>query len=364
MIDATQRVGPLAVASAILTILMIMGLRPLARIVGLVDRPGGRKQHVAPTPVIGGIAIALAVGVLIAWVFGVDIQGSFPLGLAIGAVILLIIGVADDLFDLKWYYRFSAQALAALCLIYFDGTKMEFIGPVFGLDPLALGGLSPAFTVVATIGVINALNMADGVDGLAAMLVACCLVMMVAAAAYSGNLILAVVLVIILASVAGFLTFNMRTPWRAKASVFLGNSGSEFLGLIIAWATFKLTQNEAHPVSPILAPFLIALPLIDCIALIVRRGMNGKSPFVADRTHIHHLLLEAGFSVTGTVATLATISILLGATAALTLKSDLPQLMLVVAFVLMTLSYLAFTLDWAQAVRLVRSLRERTSRLS
>lgn len=361
-IETALWAGPLAVASATLTVLLIAGLIPFSRRLGLVDRPGGRKQHVAPTPVVGGIAIALAVGGSIAWFYTVDAQNGFPFGLALGAAILLLVGVADDLLDLAWYYRLSGQALAAVCLIYVDGTKLELIGPVFGLAPLVLGEFSPLITVLATIGVINALNMADGIDGLAGMLVSCALTMLAAAAVYSGNMVLAAILVIILASVASFLFFNMRSPWRARASTFLGNSGSEFLGLIIAWATFRLTQNYAHPVSPILAPFFIAPPVIDCLTLLARRVVYGKSPFSADRTHMHHLLIEAGFSVSGAVTALALLSLGIGGAAAIALRGDLPQPMMLLVFVFMLVSYFAFTLDWPRAVRLVRRFREGSPR--
>ena len=280
------------------------------------------------------------------------------MGLALGSAILLLIGVLDDLFDLAWYYRLSCQALAAICLIYIDGTKLELIGPVFGLGPLSLGAYSPVVTVLATIGVINALNMADGIDGLAGMLVTCALGMLAAASIYSGNVMLASVLAIIMASVVSFLLFNMRSPWRRRASTFLGNSGSEFLGLLIVWATFKLTQNHAHPVSPILAPFLIAPPIIDCLTLMARRVINRKSPFSADRTHMHHLLLDAGFSVSGAVTILAVASLSIGGAAAIGLRADLPQPILLVIFIMMFLAYLTFTLDWPRAVRMVSNLRE------
>lgn len=359
ILDAVHWVCPLAAASAAFTILLITGLIPFSRKLGLVDHPGGRKHHGTPTPVIGGIAIALGVGGSIAWYYAVDMHSSFPFGLALGAVLLLFIGVLDDLLDLAWYYRLSGQALAAICLVWIDGTKLELIGPVFGLAPLTLGEFSPVITVLATIGVINALNMADGIDGLAGMLVTCALGMLAAASIYAGNMTLASVLVIIMASVAGFLLFNMRSPWRARASTFLGNSGSEFLGLLIVWATFKLTQNYAHPVSPILAPFLIAPPIIDCLTLLARRVVNGKSPFSADRTHMHHLLMEAGFTVSGAVTVMAVASLTIGGAAAIALRGDVPQPILLIIFIMMFLAYLTFTLDWPRAVRVVSRLRER-----
>jgi UDP-GlcNAc:undecaprenyl-phosphate GlcNAc-1-phosphate transferase len=137
---------------------------------------------------------------------------------------------------------------------------------------------------------------------------------------------------VITGAVVAYLAFNLRLPWRKRARIFLGNSGSAYLGLIIAWAVFRLTQNPVYPVTPILAPFLIAPPLIDCLVLIVRRLLHKRSPFHADRTHAHHLMLDGGFSVTGVVITLCVLSLSLGLGVALALRADVPQPVLLAVF--------------------------------
>jgi UDP-GlcNAc:undecaprenyl-phosphate GlcNAc-1-phosphate transferase len=346
--------APVGIAGAFVAVaLLIYFLDPVARRFGLVDKPGGRKDHHAPTPVTGGLAIAIGTivpGLLIA-------QVDPPLiGLGVAALILITVGVFDDLYDIRWYYRILAQVLAALCIVYIGGVNVEYIGPAFGLSRGALGDLAVPFTVLATIGLINALNMLDGIDGLAGAMAFCALVMLTVAAMYAGNQELTNGLAVMAGAVAAFLAFNMRTPWRRSAKVFLGNSGSAYLGLVMAWAVFRLTQNPGHPVSPVLAPFLIAPPVIDCLVLLARRIMHRKSPFAADRTHIHHLMLDGGFTVTGVVLTLSAVSLALGLGAGLALKADVPQPLFIVTYLAMTAGYFAWSANPDRASAGLRKL--------
>lgn len=340
-----------AAFSAVTAIIFL--LSPFAARLGLVDKPGGRKDHAAPTPVTGGLAIA--VGTILP---ALVLTPATPpvIGLGIAAVILVVIGVLDDIYDIPWPIRVLAQTGAALAIVLVGDVRVANIGPVFGLGPLDLGYLSIPFTLLATVGLINALNMADGIDGLAGSLCVCALIMLVAASLYAGNADLAHGLTVITGAVVAYLAFNLRLPWRKRARIFLGNSGSAYLGLIIAWAVFRLTQNPVYPVTPVLAPFLIAPPLIDCLVLIVRRVLHKRSPFHADRTHAHHLMLDGGFSVTGVVVTLCGVSLALGLGVALALRADVPQPVLLALFGLLTVGYFLFTRHPERAIAAYRKL--------
>jgi UDP-GlcNAc:undecaprenyl-phosphate GlcNAc-1-phosphate transferase len=339
-----------------LTSLFVYLFNPLARRFRLLDHPGGRKDHADPTPVTGGLAIAAGT-IVPALLVGAP---SLPLiGLAVAAVILLTVGVLDDLHDIRWYYRLLAQLAAALAIIFIGHVQVESVGPVFGLHRTQLGELAVPFTVLATIGLINALNMCDGIDGLAGAMAFFALVMLTAAAAYAGNIELTHGLCVMAGAVAAFLSFNMRTPWRSRARIFLGNSGSAYLGLVIAWAAFRLTQNWGHPVSPVLAPFLIAPPVIDCLVLMLRRIMHRRSPFSADRHHMHHLMLDGGMSVTSVVAALSVISLGLGLGAAIALKVKVPQPYFLLTYLLMGGAYFVWSSRPASVVRSVNWLVRR-----
>lgn len=318
-----------AAAAFILTVLLILSLIRMAPRLGLIDKPGGRKVHAAPTPAIGGLAIALGCIPVAIYVF----PPGRPLeALALASVLLLITGILDDLYDLRWQYRILAHVAAALVLVYFGGVRVDSIGTALGIDGHTLGILSAPFTVLATTGLINAVNMADGIDGLAGSIAMATLAMLTAAALYAKNSGLATGLVLLMGSVAAFLIFNLRTPWNPRARTFLGNAGSEFLGLLIAWACFRLTQTPAHPVTPVLAPFLISAPVIDCLALMAHRIRNGRSPFSADRNHLHHLLIDAGFSINGVIMVVVAESLLIGLLAACALLRHVSQPLFVVSF--------------------------------
>lgn len=330
------------------TILLVVSLRPIARAVGWVDHPGGRKNHEGSVPMIGGLAIVL--GALPAAIFTFELT-PHVLGFGLAALIVVITGVIDDIVDLRWPYRLLAQAGAALVLVYVGDVRIERIGPLFGSYNEDLGLLSVPLTVIATVGIINALNMVDGVDGLAGSMAVCALIMLTAAAVYSGNVRLSHGLVLLLGSIIAFLAFNLRTPWRARAGVFLGDAGAEFLGLAIAWACFRLTQNDYHPVSPALAPFLVAPPVIDCLAVMVRRMGKGKSPFAADRNHLHHMMLDAGLSTSAVIILLSAASLTIGLCGALTLLAHVPIYWMVAGFVALTLAYYAASSDRARCIR-------------
>lgn len=316
-------------AAFVLTLLFSLSLIRLAPRLGLIDRPGGRKAHAAPTPAIGGLAIALGCIPVAIYVF----PPGRPLeSLAVASVILLTTGILDDLYNLRWHYRIFAHVAAALVLVYFGGVRVDSIGRALGVDGHTLGILSAPFTVLATTGLINAVNMADGLDGLAGSIAMATLAMLTAAALYAENSGLATGLILVMGSVAAFLVFNLRTPWNPKARTFLGNAGSEFLGLLIAWACFRLTQTPAHPVTPVLAPFLISVPVIDCLALMAHRIRSGRSPFSADRNHLHHLMIDAGFSISGVIFVVVAESLAIGLLAAFALLRHISQPLFVLCF--------------------------------
>lgn len=338
-----------AAIAAVVTAVILWVSVPMAQRLGWVDRPGGRKDHPVATPTTGGLAIAA--GVAVAAMLLSSWSPAFA-SLLVAAALLAVVGMVDDAYDVRWYWRIMAQVIAALILIYGGDVKVEYVGQIFSSEPLQLGMWAIPFTVLGTVGVINAINMCDGVDGLAGLLCGTTLAMLAAAALYAGNWPLLQVLVPVTFAIAAFLMFNMRSPWIPHAKIFLGNSGSAVLGLVIAWATFRLTQNAAHPVSPVLAPWLLAPPLIDCLVLAARRMKAGRSPFHADRGHMHHLLLDRGLSPTQVAVLLASVSCVLGLLAALVLRTNAgTETHLGIGFALLTLGYFWLTTQRSKTAR-------------
>ena len=338
-----------------LTTVALLLLQPVAARLNLLDHPNdGRKDHAHPTPVTGGIAIL--VGCLVGF-FGMQVGTASVQAFTAAALLLVVVGVYDDIHDLRWYWRILAQAVAALIIIYWGGVRVEQLGPLFGLGETSLGVLSVPFTIFATVGLINAMNMIDGADGLAGMLGLAALVMLSVAALYAGNAGLASRLSILCGALAAFLAWNVRLPWRPRAKVFLGNAGSAMLGLVIAWAAFRLTQNPGHPVNPVLALWLLPIPVMDCLVLIVRRLQEGRSPFSAGRDHIHHFMQDAGFGPTRGAVVLAAFSLVCGLLAALAMRLDVPNPVLLAAFLVLCAGWYRLTRTPERAVAFFRRLR-------
>ena len=343
-----------AVAAFVLAALLPWWLEPAARRLDLMDYPKGRKDHERPTPVTGGLAMAIA-SVLAYWA-APNLTPSIQ-AFCIAAVLLVAVGLWDDKHDLRWYWRVLAQVLAALVVIFWGGVRVEQLGPLFGLGQTSLGFLSVPFTVFAMVGIINAMNMIDGADGLAGMLGLAALAMLCAASVYAGNLVLAERVAVLCGALAGFLVWNLRFPWRPRARVFMGNAGSGFLGLVIAWVAFRLTQNDGHPVNPVLALWLLPIPVMDTLVLIVRRLQEGRSPFAAGRDHIHHMMQDAGFGPTRAAFWLTVFSLACGLVVGQAMRLDVPNPLLLAAYIALCVGWYVLTRDRARAVAFFRRLR-------
>lgn len=344
--------------SAVVTLLAMVVLQPVALRVGWMDHPRGRKDHGVATPVCGGLGIFAGIAVSTGFLLR---HQPIPTAYLVGAGLLLAVGLLDDLQDLRWWYRVLAQIVAGLVMVYLGdgGPRVEHIPGFFTGQPLALGAFSAPFTVFATVGLINAVNMCDGVDGLAGSQVLLALCAVAALGWDAGNEILASRALIVVSAITVFMFFNMRFPWQSRARLFLGNGGSAMLGYTLAWFLYRLTQNPAYPVNPVVAPWLIAIPLIDCLALMTRRASKGHSPFHADRDHLHHLLLDAGFAADRVTLLLFAASLGIALLAILALAAQAPPLVMVWVFVVMTLAYAAFSMRRERAVSTFAMLRSR-----
>lgn len=342
--QAWQRI---ALSFALCAVLIPLAL-PLARRYGLVDHPGGRKDHGCAMPVVGGLVIYFVV--VAGFLVFEENHGLRSWSFIAGAGLLVLVGQLDDYYDLRWTWRIGAQSIAALLMALAGGVMATNLQDVFGFAGANIGLLAVPFTVFIVVGVINALNMADGVDGLAGSLSVVALVLFAAFGLYAGNVILVERMLAVAAAVLGFLVWNARFPWQSRARLFLGNGGSMLLGFTIAYASVRLSQGVEHPVSPVLGPWALSLPLIDCVSLMIRRWRQGRSPFAADRHHMHHMLLDAGFRASAVVAIIAGGSLLLGIAAAVAVKLGVYRPLLVLAFLVLLAAWYAFSADYARAV--------------
>ncbi|MDZ4730659.1 MAG: MraY family glycosyltransferase [Xanthomonadales bacterium] len=290
-----------------------------------VDLPNTRKVHEQATPVVGGVAIYIALSVAFlatCWLMPAWFQEFSWLWL--GALLLLATGVVDDSHHLSPPLRFLLQICVCLIMIKPGGVVLSNFGTLFSSQVQDLGLLSVPVTLFAALGVINAFNMIDGMDGLSCSILIIAMSGMTAFAIHGGQFGSAWVLLLTLVSVAGFLMFNARFPWNPKARAFLGNSGSLLLGFVLAWFFILLGNGPKQVFMPMTAVWLFAVPLLDTSTLIWTRWRQGRSVFKADNYHLHHAFLRAGFSVEATWLAITGLALML-ATIGVTIElSSLP----------------------------------------
>ncbi len=284
----------------IATIILILLLRPLAVKLGFTDAPTERKLHQGDVPLVGGIAIFLALGIAIFSVGGL-FNGTF-LAFFSAAFLLVFVGVWDDWRGLSPLIRFAAQMCAGLIMVYGAGIVLTDLGSLTPSGKIVyLGAMAVPFTVFVTVGMINAINMCDGLDGLSGNMTLVLLAGLGFANSIWGSAIHLQLLNIVSAAIAGFLVFNQRMFWRNKAWVFLGDAGSMMLGFALAWNAIEITLGSPQIISPAAALWFLAIPIYDTVTLMVRRIAHGRSPFQADSEHLHHLLVRTGFTVGETI---------------------------------------------------------------
>lgn len=308
-------------------------LNRLAQGCGWVDAPDERKAHQGVIPLTGGLTIALAVIVALvvtsivwrglAWpAFSFTGWPHLPwstevVGLLVGLILCFGIGFWDDRFPLRARYRLVAQ-LAAAAAAVLAGNVLTSMGTTFSPVPVGLSLLSVPITMVAMTGMVNALNMSDGLDGLCGGYAAIALAAFVLCAgliatdSHSTQAMaeLGPVILPFLGAVAGFLFYNLRHPWRARAVSFLGDAGSMSLGFLVGWIALRLANGYGTgSMPPVTAVWIVALPLIDMFACMIRRPLEGRTPMSADRRHIHHLLMARGLTVSQAVASLQLLAI-------------------------------------------------------
>ena len=277
------------ITAALVGIVCMPWLIVLAEKIALLDQPDSRKAHLQPTPLVGGIGMFLSLALTCALL--VPQEGMT--GYWLGAVILLTVGFLDDWRDLGHRFKFVVQALAVLSISLLSQTDLITFGDLLYLGEITvqIGWFSILVTIFCAVGIINAINMIDGLDGLAGG------VSFIAFGAFSlitylnGDIQLSLFCLAFMGAILGFLKFN-----RAPARVFMGDAGSFILGFSLLFVCINSSQEPGSLVRPVSALLIMAMPIVDTLTIMTRRAMYGRSPFVADRYHLHHIIVRFGFS--------------------------------------------------------------------
>ena len=258
-------------------------VKTFAQRVGAMDVPDFKRHiHSHPTPRMGGMAIFL--GFLISVLLFVDISRPVQ-GILIGAVIIVATGVIDDIVEMKYYVKFAAQVLAAIIAVLHGVTIEGLMNPnVFSHEEtLVIGYLSIPVTILWIVGITNAVNLIDGLDGLACGVSAISSVTMLVVALLVSEPNVALILAALAGGCLGFIPYNMN-----PAKIFMGDTGALLLGYVLATVSI-LGLFKFYAVMTFIVPILaLALPLFDTLFAIIRRLVHGQNPMTPDRGHLHH----------------------------------------------------------------------------
>ena len=318
-------------------------VRRLAYRFGALDHAlSSRKIHGRPIPRLGGIAIVIAfyvplVGLIL---FHTEVgrmflaERRYVIGLFVGGTCIALLGLYDDLRGSGAGRKFLVQ-FAVAGFLYWLGFRMEALANPLG-EPIVLGWASLPFTLLWIVGVVNALNLIDGLDGLAGGVALVAVVITFLVSIQRGHPLMMLFSSALAGSIIGFLFYNFN-----PASIFMGDTGSMFLGFVLAATAIQTNQKASTAVAVLVPAIALGLPIMDTLLAIGRRAVRGRPLFQADKEHIHHRLLDAGLTHRQAVLVLYALCILLGATAlVLTYASSLQSALLLIVLMLVAFIFL------------------------
>ena len=291
--------------------------------INLVDQPDNRKNHQGEVPVIGGIAVVFGFS-LACLLSSRGLTEWRPLFFCM--IPLVVVGVMDDHGDVSVSKRVGMQIISCLVMIYYGNVRINNFGDLAGFGhPITFGGLESVITVFCVVGVINALNLIDGIDGLCASL---CLITfggIFALAKLMGSSVSVSLLVYFSAALFAFLIVNLGLTQRIVKKVFLGDAGTTIIGFFLCWHLIRMSSGADPLFRPITAVWLLALPIMDTLAVMIRRIRLSKSPFLPGRDHIHHQLMNSGLSSRKTLVILVAVSMFLVGVGVLCEVKEVPE---------------------------------------
>lgn len=309
-------------ASIIITPLV----KKLAIKIGAVDKPNQRKVHQKIMPRLGGLAIYLSfiIGLLI-----LRPGGEYFLPILIGSIIIIITGVLDDMIELSAKVKLLGQLAAALVVVL-GGVNVDYINIPF-MGELNLGPLSIPLTIIWIVGITNAINLIDGLDGLAAGVSSIALITISGMAILKGDMFVVSMGLIVLGSTLGFLIYNFH-----PAKIFMGDTGALYLGYMIAVLSLLGFKNVTM-ISLIIPVIILGVPISDTFFAIIRRIVNKQPLSAPDKSHLHHCLLRLGFSHRQTVLLIYALAAMFGLAAVILTQATVWGALLVIAILILTI---------------------------
>jgi UDP-GlcNAc:undecaprenyl-phosphate GlcNAc-1-phosphate transferase len=343
----------LVVFSVVSAVVSLLLLSRLAAFAGLVDIPDSRKAHIGHIPIVGGLAIVAALTVTLAVV---DFAWPFNQALSLLALVLFLSGLIDDRFSLTPKLRIMIQLLVAVLTVFVGDLHLYFFGDIFGLGDFYLGFWGEILTVLAIVTAINAFNMIDGIDGLLAMLLVVVFSAMLMVDPFLFEFYLVCIAVLLV-----FLVFNLGLIRGAKGNgkVFMGDAGSMLFGYLVVCLLIDKSQHPGLQIRPVTVLWFIAIPLMDLVAIVIRRSRKKQPIMKADRDHLHHIFIRMGFSDRSALVFIILIAMLFAAVGLVSEMMRIDEAVMFTSFLTIFAVYLYFILHAWRFVRLFNVLKHR-----
>ncbi|WP_158966949.1 UDP-N-acetylglucosamine--undecaprenyl-phosphate N-acetylglucosaminephosphotransferase [Paraglaciecola sp. L3A3] len=337
-------------------IFLLVIMTPFAHQLGLVDQPNGRKSHTGMVPLTGGVAIY---GAVIIASFVTDVWFKNGSLFFTAATLIVLLGMVDDKFDLSAKGRLVCQFIVAAIMALAAQNYITSLGNISGFGDAHLDLSGYFFTLICVVGVINAFNMIDGIDGLAGGMSLIVLLAVVFLLFASNNSQAMMAPMMVVAAIVPFLAFNLSWRGFKGNKIFLGDSGSMFVGLTIVWLLVDFTQGEGAAMRPVAAIWIIGLPLMDMAAIMFRRARKGQSMLKADKHHLHNIFMRAGLSSRRSLAVI----LLMGAGYALVgivgELYNIPEYIMFWSFIVSLIIYTSVIQNIWTVLRFFRSFQQR-----
>ncbi|CAM3163846.1 UDP-N-acetylglucosamine--undecaprenyl-phosphate N-acetylglucosaminephosphotransferase [Vibrio rarus] len=341
-----------------LSLAVLYCMRKVGYAIGLVDKPNARKLHQGSVPLVGGISICITV----MYFLYVNRNHIFNAELFAACLsVLVLIGVADDRFDISYKLRMGIQAVLTLIMTHYTGLTLTHIGNALGFGVWEFPKyVDTVVTLFAVIGAINAFNMVDGIDGLlggltivvfASLGIVFCAHDLMQAAYFT--LVLIVIII-------PFVLFNLGYFGKVR-KVFMGDAGSMMIGFTVIWILIGGTQEAQHGqyvIRPVTALWLIAVPLIDMMAIMIRRIRKGHSPFHPDREHFHHIMQRIGFTPRESLVVICLVQIIYSTIGLLAEYANVPEYIMFYTIVLCFLCHTYWMTHSFQMAKIVRKWKK------
>lgn len=308
-----------AIVAFFASFLTVIAVTPLvikfAIKIGAIDKPNERKVHTRIMPRLGGLAIFI--GVIVGYFVG-GVYNEQVTGITVGAILIVLVGMLDDLYELSPKIKFLGQLIAA-CLVVASGLTVELLNIPF-IGKFDVGWWSYPITVFWIVGITNAINLIDGLDGLSAGISAIGVATIATLAGMADKALIFTLSLIILGSIIGFLFYNFH-----PAKIFMGDTGALFLGYAISVLSLLGLYKSVTLFSFVVPVIILGVPIFDTTFAIIRRIVNKKPISAPDKSHLHHRLLSLGFSHRNTVLLIYCFGIMFGVSAILFSSSTLWQ---------------------------------------